>query len=76
MLWDAFICGLGGSVGVSIGFMFLVVMWHWFDRIANSKRLRSVDESLQALLKRNEISDKMLEQMIVIADVMKKWGGQ
>lgn len=75
MFWTAFVWGLGGSLGASIGLMSLVVMWHFFDRVANSKRLKSVDESLQALLDRNEISDKMLVQMTMIADVMKKWGG-
>lgn len=75
MFWTAFVWGLGGSLGASIGLMSLVVMWHFFDRIANSKRLKSVDESLQALLDRNEISKDLLTQITFIADVAKRWGG-
>lgn len=72
MFWTAFVWGLGVSFGASIGMMCFVLLYATFKWFTESESVKAIEEindlTYQALLNRNEISSRMLEHMIIIAN--------
>lgn len=65
MFWTAFLWGVGVSCGASVGILLLLVMWsllNWFVGTA-SKATGINEKSLEALIRRNELSEEQVEQM-------------
>ncbi len=67
MFWTAFVWGLGATVGGSIGLMCFVLMFAAFKSISESKAVKAAeqyyDESLKALLLRNEIGQQQANHL-------------
>lgn len=79
MLWNAFVLGLGTTLGGSLGLMFFVVMFDWFKRIAHSKHVREAEAvarlSLDALHRRNELTEEqvaLIQRLVGCCEVLAK----
>lgn len=72
MFWTAFIWGLGVTVGGSIGLMLFVVLFFCWSCVAHSKTAKRANElaelSQAALVRRNELTEKQIDHLAVIAD--------
>ncbi len=79
MLWTAFIWGLGTTLGGSIGLMSFIALKCIWDMTVNSKPLKRANELAEianaALVRRNELTEKQIEKLNDIADVIDSVGG-
>lgn len=71
MFWQAFIWGFGCTVGGSLGLMCFVIMhdlWGVLVKTKASKRANELAELANtALMRRNELTEKQIEQLASIA---------
>jgi hypothetical protein len=75
MFWTAFIWGLGVSCGGSIGAMSFVVLLYFWNLLVKSAQFRRANEfaelSYAALVRRNELTEKQIEQLEKMTVVIK-----
>lgn len=76
MFWNAFVWGLGATLGGSIGLMAFVVLfalWKWLTETKAAKRSSEVAElMLAALDRRNELTNEQLVLLGRIAVAMEQ----
>lgn len=71
MFWNAFIWGLGTTLGGSIGLMSFIAMKCIWDMIFNSKPVKRANELAElansALVRRNELTEQQIDRLDSIA---------
>lgn len=71
MFWEALIWGVGVSLGMNVGLFVMIFTISAARKLASGNELSQADankQSLAELVRRNEISEKMAETLVRLAD--------